>query len=218
MTTEEKINLLSTYNDIDILSNEQFLILQKFSNDKDETVRSMSAPFLVHFINEDSKKVLFKLAKDGDSLVRTEAYDSLSVFPFKDVEKFLRNAIGNEKDELARRYSILSWIDVVIALSLVNVDNMIFLKNIKNKEQSDECVLSCYYGLYLFGELKYFKNILSFLNNDDYHLKCSVLNYLRELKNNKNKLEIEKAISPLLSDSSIAVKDSAQRLLTELSR
>ncbi|HBT65108.1 MAG TPA: hypothetical protein DEB10_10665, partial [Ruminococcaceae bacterium] len=81
MTTEEKINLLQQYDEFAVLTDEQFEILKDMSFDDDNTVRSMVAPFLVDFISDASKNILLRLAQDEDELVRTEALDSLSVFP-----------------------------------------------------------------------------------------------------------------------------------------
>ena len=77
MTIEEKINLLQEYDDMAILSDEQFEILKDYSIDNDNTVRRMVAPLLIDFINENSKNILLQLAQDEDELVRTEAFDSL---------------------------------------------------------------------------------------------------------------------------------------------
>ena len=51
------------------------------------------AEILIDVMNQASKKLLVRLAKDRDELVRTEAYDSLHVFWLSDVEEFLRKAI-----------------------------------------------------------------------------------------------------------------------------
>ncbi len=116
MTNDEKIYLLNQYDNIDIFSEAQFLTLQEFSSDPEGIIRSMVASLLVHFENKAAKDILIELARDKDELVRTEAYDSLSIFIFADVEEFLVTAIRTESDSLARSYAILSWADVFSAL------------------------------------------------------------------------------------------------------
>ena len=58
----------------------------RLSKDKSSVIRFEVATILFDVKNQASKKLLFQLAKDRDSLVRAEAYTSLSGFKFADVE------------------------------------------------------------------------------------------------------------------------------------
>lgn len=217
MTTEEKNNLLNSYNDIEALSSEHFSILQEFSNDADSTVRSRVAPFLVDFINEKTKTILIKLAEDDDPLVRTEAYDSLAVFPFNDVEIFLKKAIQKENDQIARSYAILSWSDVAILLQHCSAENILFLHKQKNKEKSSDCRLSWCYSQYIFGDKSVLEELLSFLKNENYQIRCATISLLNEIVDEGNNKLIRNAITKLLiAEDTIAVKERARRFLTEL--
>lgn len=132
MTIEEKINLLNEYRDIENLSEKHLKVLQEFSSDEDGLVRSMVAPLLVDFINETVKDILLKLAQDQDVLVRVEAYDSLAVFSFDEVEKQLEKFMIVEKDVLARSYAILSWADVTLSLNYTSFDK---INDVKKRKQ-----------------------------------------------------------------------------------
>lgn len=217
MTTEEKISLLNSYDDIVVLSNEHFLILQELSNDIDSIVRSLVAQLLVDFINETAKTILIRLAQDDDPLVRTEAYDSLAVFPFNDVEAFLKNALQKENDDLARSYAILSWADVVLLLQHGSTENISFLLEQNNAEKYSNCNLSWCYAQYLFGDKTVLTKLLSFLKNENYQTRCATISMLNEIINEDNKELIRKTLTKLLmSEDTIAVKDRAKRLLSEL--
>ncbi|WFR55921.1 HEAT repeat domain-containing protein [Anaerocolumna sp. AGMB13025] len=216
MTIEEKISLLNEYMDIEKLSDKHFEILQEFSIDEDAIVRSMVAPLLVDFINETAKDILIKLAQDQDALVRTEAYDSLSVFPFGDVETLLEEFVKLEKDSLARSYAILSWADVTCGLGHVSIDKINNLKKAKLNEKSIECSLGYCYALYVFGEIEILNEILCYLRNDSYQIRCMTINLLNEIINEKNDFIIKDSIKRLLiSEDTTAVKERAKNFLKD---
>jgi HEAT repeat protein len=217
MTTEEKISLLNSYDDIAVLSNKHFLILQEFSSDSDSAVRSLVAPLLVDFINETSKNILLRLAQDDDLLVRTEAYDSLAVFSFNDVEDFLKNAIQKEGDSLARSYAILSWADVVLLLQHDLSKNISFLQEQNDKEKSSDCQLSWCYAQYVFGDKSVLDELLSFLKNENYQIRCAAISLLNEIADENNNKLIRNALTKLLIvEDTIAVQERAKRFLSKL--
>ena len=147
MTTEKKIETLSKLDDISVLTNEHFSYLCERSSDEDSTVRSMVASLLVNFVNDTSKSILLRLAEDEDSLVRTEAYDSLSVFSCIEVEYFLEKKIISEKNNLARSYTILSWTDVFLSIhsDILNKIDVLESGKIKKRMQVVGCVFAMLY-------------------------------------------------------------------------
>lgn len=218
MTNEEKINLLNDYDNIEIFTDEHFELLQSFSVYEDAFVRSMSAACLINFDTPVSKNILVALTKDDNALVRTEAFDSLSAFPYDDVEEILKNAISSEIDDLARSYAIHSWIDIVLASSHITEDKISFLQKQKEHERAANCLLSYCYGLYLLGNREEcLEDILSFLKHEDYHIRCAVLSLLDGLADEFNREAIRAAVAKLLQvEDSFAAKDKAIRLLDEL--
>lgn len=190
--------------------------LCKMSRSRDALVRSDVASYLVNFTSKESKELLIKLAADKDALVRTEALDSLCVFYSEDIEDFLVNAIKSEPDELARCYAILSWADVAFALGHNTPENSAFIEQVMHAEDSQHCRTSCCYAQYIFGNKAKLDEMLTFLNNDDYNIRCSAINLLREFVNSENKEKISTAVRKLLeSEPTAAVKDAAERLLAE---
>lgn len=97
MNMDKKLALLIKYDELPELKMRHFIRLISLSRDRDSYVRGRVAVLLINFENNISKKILLKLACDKNSLVRTEAYDSIHIFVCKDVMHFLRNAILTEK-------------------------------------------------------------------------------------------------------------------------
>lgn len=216
MTIKEKINLLNNYMDIETLTDKHFKALQELSYDKDSFVRSMIPPLLTNFIDEAALGILWRLAQDQDTLVRTEVYDSLAVFPFDVVEKLLEKFMIEEKDALARSYAILSWADVTLSLNHVSFDKINVLKKAKSIEESIECSLSFCYALYVFGQNEVLNELLSYLSNENYQVRCRVINLLDEIINKSNESIIKNTMYKLLaSENTTAVNERAKSFLEE---
>lgn len=221
MKNNEKIKIIDSMEKIDVLENKHFGILKKFSYDKDAFVRSRCAALLINFKTDESLKLLLRLSNDKNSFVRTEAYDSLGVFYFTKVEETLFKAISFEKNGLAKQYAILSWADVSSKLHNKFKDYILFILNeIDNyhTEEYNSCQirLSYYYALQVFG-YDVICNMISFLNNDNYLIRCRALNLLNDIADKNNKKIIETSIINLLkTEETIAVKCEAKRVLNEL--
>ena len=118
MSFQEKWALLTKYENKPALTKKNIKSICVLANDKDALIRGRCAGLLVHASASKAKLVLLTLACDKDALVRTEAYDSLSAFPSKHVQKVLKQAIVHEPNALARSYAILSWADITQALGV----------------------------------------------------------------------------------------------------
>ena len=191
--------------------------LQKMSISSDSFVRSEAARYLMNFTGEKVKNILIRLAGDKDGLVRVEALDSLSAFYSDDVENFLMNAVKAEIDELARSYAIMSWADVVFELRHNTPESSSFIDKIMASEKSRHCRLSCCYARYIFGDKAALDQMLQFLNDSDYHIRCSLINLLWEIEDSENKSRISEAVRKLLeSEKNFAVRDIAERFLADI--
>lgn len=221
MKVNEKVNLIDSIENINSPDSSYFKILKKFSYDKNSFVRSRCAALLINFETAESLKILLRLSNDKDAFVRTEAYDSLGIFYFPEVEKTLFRAINLEKDCFAKQYSILSWADVVSQLHDDFKENIIFVQNIIDNNQTedyDSCHirLSCYYALKLFG-CDVINNIFDFLNSEEYTVRCSALNLLNDVADDANRELIRSAVVELLkTEKNVAVKCEAEKVLNEL--
>ena len=93
--------------------------------------------------------------------------------------KSLEKAVLSEKDGLARSYAIDSWIYVQQHLCTNETEVIGYLNAILEKERDDNCILNCLYGKYSFGERAVLDEILNYIKNTDYHIRCSVLSIIQ---------------------------------------
>jgi HEAT repeat protein len=216
MRTKEKIAILDKFNELQELDHSHFEIIAKLVFDKDDLVRSQCAALLINFVNEESKNLLFRLAQDKYDLVRTESYDSLGDFFFDDVEAFLAKAIKTELDALARRYAILSWANVVIALQQISAELVSEIEKLKAQEKAPDCALSYCYALYTFGNKHMLNEILPYLKDSDYHVRCTTISFLADIIDETNEELIKGSIEELLvTEGTIAVRSKAEEFLNE---
>lgn len=186
----------------------------KLCKDRHKVVRAQVAEILVNYETMESLKMLLYLTRDRAALVRTEAYDSLSEFHNVEVEKHLENAILKEKNSMARSYAILSWADVVISIKETYFEDISFIESILSFERSTECIVSCLYAKYKFGDEDSLAELLKYLKDKDYHIRCSVINLLYDILNNNNRRMIKQQVEAVTrNDNAIAVQDSAEAFL-----
>lgn len=216
MSFQEKWALLTKYENKPALTKKNIKSICVLANGKDALVRGRCAKLLANACASKAKHVLITLAGDKDALVRTEAYDSLSGFPSKHVQKVLKQAIVHEPNALARSYAILSWADVTQALG-VHKKQKKFLKQLKKLpkiKKSEHCMLSFYYARYVLGHKKSLKKLLAFLNSSDYQICCCAVNLLWDIVSPENRQSIKQALEQLLQQEVCAsVSENAAELL-----
>lgn len=216
ISSQEKFHLLTKYEHASTLSKKDFKAIAAFSKDPDAFIRSICAKLLVNFVTPQAERLLLNLANDKNALVRTEAYDSLSVFPSKKVQKTLKKAILHEKNKLACSYAILSWADITQTLG-VHKKQEKFLKKLKKLpkiKKSEHCMLSFYYAKYVLGHKKSLKKLLAFLNSSDYQICCCAVNLLWDIVSPENRQSIKQALEQLLQREVCAsVSENAAELL-----
>lgn len=219
MTENEKVNLIDSIENVDNFTDEHFGTVLKYISDKDELVRSRCVYMLGEFMlsdfrTEKSMELLLEMCSDKDAFVRTETYDSLSLFPDKRAESLLYKAVLNEPDELARGYAVLAWSDIVYCLHEKYGDDIKFLLDIIEKEKSEMCRLDCWYGLYRFGYEPALFNMLDFLKSNDYCIRCAVLNLLSDIMKTEDKDIIIYEVDELIkTEKTIAVRCDAEKLI-----
>lgn len=215
-TFQEKWTLLTKYENKSVLTKKHIKIISAFANNKDALIRGRCAKLLANASTSKAKRLLLTLACDKDALVRTDAYDSLSGFPSKNVQKFLKQAMIHESNALARSYAILSWADITQTLG-VHKKQKKFLKQLKtlsNMKKSEHCMLSFYYAKYLLGHKKAINKILLFLKSSDYQIRCSTLNVLQDIVSPENRPYIEPSLEQLLQQEvCTSVRENATELL-----
>lgn len=222
MKDEKKMDMLIKLENQSKLTDKQLKEIIKMSNDPNFLIRSQVAALLVNFKNDISKEILLRLSCDENALVRVEAYDSLSVFSYDDVEIWLRDALQKEKNKLACSYAILSWTDVAAALGKKTIENLSLVTEIKNSsriKQSEHCLLSCSYAMYIFGIDKSLDDIIIFLDSSDYQVRCAAISILKSIANNDNKEIIRKSlIHTLKTETVLSVKKNIKIFLEDLKK
>lgn len=184
MVVKDKIELLNNYDELNEFTDKQKLLLRKLSYDSNSFVRGLVASLMVKSIDEFGFEILNRLSKDNNDYVRTEVFDSLSVFNDMNTVTLLQNAISTDTNNLAKSYAIMSLGDVVYSLEISN-DFKEYIYKIKSCNKSKDCILSCLYCLYLFGE-NVIDEIFLLLNDNDYHIRLSAISILEEIVNNDN--------------------------------
>lgn len=184
MVVNEKIELLNSYDELSEFTDKQKLLLRKLSYDSNSFVKGLVASLMVKSIDEFGFEILNRLSKDNNDYVRTEVFDSLSVFNDMNTATLLQNAISTDTNNLAKSYAIMSLGDVVYSLGISN-DFKEYVYKIKSCNKSKDCILSCLYCLYLFGE-NVIDEIFLLLNDNDYHIRLSAISILEEIVNNDN--------------------------------
>lgn len=184
MVVKDKIELLNNYDELNEFTDKQKLLLRKLSYDLNSFVRGLVASLMVKSIDEFGFEILNRLSKDNNDYVRTEVFDSLSVFNDMNTVTLLQNAISTDTNNLAKSYAIMSLGDVVYSLEISD-DYKQYVDKIKSCNKSKDCILSCLYCLYLFGE-NVIDEIFLLLNDNDYHIRLSAISILEEIVNNDN--------------------------------
>lgn len=184
MVVKDKIELLLSYEEFNEFTHEQKSLLKKLSYDSNSFVRGLVASLMVKSIDEFGFEILNRLSKDNNDYVRTEVFDSLSVFNDMNTVTLLQNAISTDTNNLAKSYAIMSLGDVVYSLGISN-DFKEYVYKIKSCNKSKDCTLSRLYCLYLFGE-NVIDDICLFLNDNDYHIRLSAVSILEEIVNKDN--------------------------------
>lgn len=184
MVVKDKIELLLSYEEFNEFTHEQKSLLKKLSYDSNSFVKGLVASLMVKSIDEFGFEILNRLSKDNNDYVRTEVFDSLSVFNDMNTVTLLQNAISTDTNNLAKSYAIMSLGDVVHSLGISD-DYKQYVDKIKSCNKSKDCILSCLYCLYLFGE-NVIDEIFLLLNDNDYHIRLSAISILEEIVNNDN--------------------------------
>ena len=120
MVVKEKIELLNNYDELNEFTDKQKLLLRKLSYDSNSFVKGLVASLMVKSIDEFGFEILNRLSKDKNDYVRTEVFDSLSVFSDIKSVSLLQNAISTDTNNLAKSYAIMSLGDVVFSLGISN--------------------------------------------------------------------------------------------------
>lgn len=211
----QKLKMVEQLENIDNLSNDNLKLLDYLSNDEDYEVKAKVAEVLVESNNTEAEKILIKLLKDKDELVRVNACDSLCNSNSYEVICLLKDRILKDKSNLVKGYAILSLADIFVRLNNDIEENRNFFRNLLKIEKVQWVRINIYKALYMIGENMYLDILIKELNNRYYRNRCAVVNILSELISNENNKRIEKALTERLKiENSIAVKSSIENIIS----
>ena len=196
------------------LSRDDYAQLEKWVDTQDDYIRDLIASLLVNFPTNKSLNILCSLTQDNDSLVRADAFDSLSEFPCSESFKILFDAMFSESDDISRFCAIRSCAEVILLLGRNSEDVKSIFGDIYRRDPSDLCKLASCYGMFLFGEDNALALILAFLGHPDYHIRCSTISVFREILDDNNKQVLKEAVMQLKkNEQSEAVISSIDEFL-----
>lgn len=184
---------------------------------EDSLKRCDAVEYLSQFISDEkiSKKVQ-ELFYDKNYLVRCEAYDAFYDSHSIRTVEFLLNRLQTERSKIARLH-IVTTINSIIKNNNLSDDMKEGLTKLYMKEKSSRVLIAYHGTMYLLNEdIKYIEKVLEALNDEDYHIRCNVVNVLYDVINNDNKKMILDAYKQrLVNESTIAVKSSLEKALKE---
>lgn len=130
------------------------------------------------------------LARDGNADVRVEAVDSLSEFPCPRTHEVLRAAL-TDPDLHVRAYAAfgLAWTKADHAAALLSAA--------LDRETENAVRVSILEGLYLLGRRDCLAALMTLFTEDDYHIQCSILHALEEIRNPENDAVIRDFLAAL---------------------
>ena len=205
------------YEDVSVLRPEDYQVLERAIQTADAADRGEIAALLAGFVQPRSKALLLALGRDGDPVVRAEAYDSLAAFPFPDAEAFLLQAAETERGALARAYAILSLADVLLSRQPDLPACRDVFRNLLASEKDAQCRLSLRRALCLFGAEDSLPTLLAFLNEENYQLRCAAVTAARDVLTVENRETITQAIRSLLqSETTRAVRSRIEVIWSDL--
>ncbi len=183
--------------------------------------RCDAVEYLSQFINDEkiSTKIQ-ELFYDRNYLVRCEAYDAFYNSNSVSTMEPLLNRLQTERSQCARMH-ICSTINSIIKQNDISDDIKKRLLKLYMEEKSPKVLIAYYGTMYLLSkDVKYIEKALAALDDEDYHIRCNVVNILYDVIDNDNKKMIFDAYNKrLVHESSIAVKtlleESLETIYTE---
>ncbi len=178
--------------------------LEILSKDSDAFLRSEVASLLVDFTESRGENILIQLTKDRDSLVRTEACDSLSSSCSKETFNLLMRMAKFDGNGMVRGYAVFSLGSIALKLGLAK-EATNFLEERLKKEKVVFTKININRVLYSLGKTECLHSLIAELNARVYRNRCATVHCLVDMLNSE---KIEKAY---------AVTSSIDKALEEIS-
>jgi len=192
MNLEEKYAFLTNIQESDdeTIDEDQCDILEQLSNDRSSWVRGEVATTLSWIEDDLSKDLLFKLARDKDEQVRTDAVGSLCDVYEPDVYEVLKEAL-KDPYYLVRGYAVDSMVSVGKVIGVEHNEMTQTINHVLEKERSLFVKLNCYKALYELGHQEYLDSMFSIFRSKNYNTRCAAINVLGRQLSADNQAQIK---------------------------
>lgn len=188
--------------------------------DKDFLVRCDAIEYLSDYFNDSYVvKEILNMFNDKNYLVRCEAYDAFYNYTSENILDVLIKALKKERSKCAKMH-LCSTICSIVKVhgytdKLVEIVNRLY-----ETENADNVKIAYCCIMYLFDRnVEYINKVLGYINNNDYHIRCNVINLLWDIIDSQNCDNIIKVYkNQLIKETSFAVKDLLQKSLYELEK
>lgn len=193
-------------------------IIKNKLNSDDYLIRCDVVSELAKYIdNSQILNILIEMLDDKNYLVRCEVCDALYGCKSEIVLNKLLSRIKKERSSTTRMYiisTISSIVDETSNKSLI-YDKLFSL----SEKETSKCVIIAYMALFyiLNKNIEYIYKALFYINDNDYHIRCNVVNLLNEVIDDENIFIILYSYKKrLLYENVYCVKDLLKRSLKEL--
>lgn len=188
--------------------------LWDFAVSDDEEVRMWLAKALAfEQSNLQTVGLLSMLSLDADAMVRVEAVDSISNFPWPQSYAIVKNAL-DDNEELVRAYAVYGTAS--LGNKLNPNDARKSLQSLLLTETSLRVKVDIFEGLYILGDQSALSHLIECYKCDNHHIKCAVLNALENQLNKENVNQIRGFLrNCIIENESISVTTIISKLLAE---
>lgn len=195
-----------------------FDFLDRLCEDSHAEVRLYACEALQEFPCSKTEKRFLQLLHDPDELVQCEACEALSS---SKSEQVLNNliTIARENNGMLRGYAVISLTDIQKNIDTISEKVIAFLLELLQEETDNWVRIAIYRSLIVLGVDGYASAFLLHRKDMDYHNRCLMLNFLKEILDEGLWQRTENLHTILLemytNEDTIAVKRTLQELLED---
>lgn len=161
---------------------------------------------------------IISATEDKEYLVRCEAYDALSQGNEIISLPVLLNSLYHERNTIARTYIVSSLTSISNRNRQIieSAINQIMCQYLIEKKLRVQLAYFCLFYSYS-KNLQHIKNVLFYLNERDYHLRCCVINLVMEVVDKKSRSYVERVFKARkIIENNYAVISTLDKSLVDL--
>lgn len=192
-------------------------VLVDLAHSDDSEIRAYVADLLVIAKGLVAEQTLISLCGDDDELVRVNACDSLSKFGSEETYDALKKCAYEDSSDLVKQYAIVSIIDIMEIVHIRQSELVELFEYAVKAKQSHGLQIIGHKGLYLIGKKSHLMCLSQYLNDENYHIRCTAVNELVNVANGENVSDIRDWLSDLSkTEKTVAVQSTIDAALKQL--